>query len=565
MSIIGIDLGTTHSLVSVWEDNKAKIIPNALGSNLTPSVVGLDIDGNVLVGQVAKERLITHPELTTALFKRHMGTNHTTHLLNKSFTPADLSSLLLRSLKADAEAYLGHPVTEAVISVPAYFNDQQRKMTKTAGELAGLKVERLINEPTAAAIAYGIHELGQESTFLVFDLGGGTFDVSVLNVFDGVMEVTATAGHNSLGGEDFVDLMITDFLAKRELMAEQLSATQLSLLRARAEYLKRQLTKGDHARSMIHIDGVEHLWQISREEFETLSQPLIQKMRQPIERVLSDSGLLPRDLQAVVLVGGATRMPLVSSLVERLLGFKATGHLNPDEIVAMGAAIQAGLKARDQSLKDVILTDVCPYTLGIETSKRDRQKQLISGFYAPIIERNTVIPASIEDTFYTCHDGQRAIQVDVYQGESRHVANNLKLGELTIPVPAKPAGEQSITVRFTYDINGILEVDVKTDGTQDQQTLIIKQADCHLSEEEIQAKLEELAELKVHPRERQENRYLIARGERLYEQNLGAIRDSISHWLLQFEQVLEAQNPREIERARKQISQQFDQIDFERI
>lgn len=563
-AIIGIDLGTTNSLVSYWNGEEAIIIPNAFGDNLTPSVVGLDDNNQVLVGAVARERLITHPHKTAAIFKRYMGSDKIYDFgAEFQFTPEDLSSFVLRTLKADAEAFLGIEVFEAVISVPAYFNDQQRRATQAAGKLAGLNVERLINEPTAAALSYGLHRQGEESCFLIFDLGGGTFDVSVLSLFSGIMEVNATAGHNALGGEDFVDLMLEAFIQTHQL--DDINLKDRSKLRWKIELLKRELTTKSSASFDIELNHNSLSWCLTRDEFETLAAPLINCIRQPIESALNDAAMSPTDLKEVILVGGATRMPLVRSLVAKMFGKLPTSHLNPDEIIALGAAVQAGLKARDASLVDVVLTDVCPYTLGLETIRTIREKQHQSGFYAPIIERNTVIPVSKEATFTTFQDNQSSMLLCIYQGESRLVCDNIKLGELIIDIEPAPAGEQSVTVRYTYDINGILEVDTRVNSTGKQARLVIRNNSCRLSDVEIQARFRELEALKIHPRDQLDNRMLLARGARLFEQSLGDMRHFISELLAQFEILIDEQNPKEIKQALIRINAEFAQIELKRM
>ena len=487
MAIIGIDLGTTNSLVSIWKHAKATIIPNVIGDSLTPSVVSLDDNGDILVGQAAKERLITHPNATASLFKRHMGTKKSIDLGARSFLPEDLASFVLRSLKADAEAYLGETVTEAVISVPAYFNDAQRKATQTAGHLAGLQVERLINEPTAAAIAYGLHE-EEEKTFLVFDLGGGTFDVSVLELFDGIMEVNATAGDNTLGGEDFTSLLVNGFLNHHNIENTSLNKKQINKLHQQAESAKCTLTRYNTAKLTLEIDDHIYHWDINNTQFEKSAQALLTRLRLPIERALNDASIKPADLSSVILVGGATRMPLIRKLVSRMFGHFPACHHNPDEVVALGTAIQAGLKARDKTLQEVVLTDVCPYTLGTDIMVL-KANGAESGHFKPIIERNTVVPVSKVERFYSCHDNQVKVEVGIFQGESRRTKDNIELGTINIDIPKGPAGSEAIDIRFTYDINGILEVIVSVISTQKTCTQIIEGHPGALSKEEIDSRM----------------------------------------------------------------------------
>ncbi|WP_055106990.1 molecular chaperone HscC [Paenibacillus ihumii] len=561
MTMIGIDLGTTHSLVAYWTEEGPKIIPNVYGEHLTPSVVGVDDNGEILIGQIAKERLMTHPDLTASTFKRYMGTEKLYRLGKYTFTPEELSSFVIKSLKADAEAFLGQEVTEAVISVPAYFNDTQRKATKRAAEFAGLKVERLISEPTAAAIAYGLHQEESETKFLVFDLGGGTFDVSILEFFEGVMEVKSIAGDNYLGGEDFTELLVSYFVQKHGLDYSSLDLKARSALFKQAELCKRMLGQEPVGTMTFTLEDTTYEASIDRNEYEKISAQLMLRLRHPIERALRDAALSPRDMDAVILIGGATRMPVIKSIVTKMFGRLPFAGVNPDETVALGAAIQVALKERNESLKEVVLTDVCPYTLGTDTSKRLGKNQFDHGHFSPIIERNTPIPVSKVQSYYTLYDQQSEVSVCIYQGESRMVANNIKLGELLIDVPPDKAGEQSIDVRFTYDINGILEVEVKINSTGNKKTMIIEKNPGKMTPEEIQKRLNELKDIKIHPRERSENRLLLAKGERLYEEALGEKRDEIAFLLLEFERVLASQNEHEIKKAATTLRKQLEHLE----
>ncbi|MGG4555412.1 molecular chaperone HscC [Paenibacillus humicus] len=562
MTMIGIDLGTTHSLVAYWTEEGPKLIPNVHGEHLTPSVVGVDDNGEILIGQIAKERLMTHPDLTASTFKRYMGTEKLYRLGKYTFTPEELSSFVIKSLKADAEAHFGEEVTEAVISVPAYFNDTQRKATKRAAEFAGLKVERLISEPTAAAIAYGLHQEESETKFLVFDLGGGTFDVSILEFFEGVMEVKSIAGDNYLGGEDFTELLVSYFVQKHGLDYTSLDLKARSGLFKQAELCKRALGQDPTGTMTFTIEDATYETTIDRNEYEKIAAQLMLRLRHPIERALRDAALSPRDMDAVILIGGATRMPVIKSIVTKMFGRLPFAGVNPDETVALGAAIQVALKERNESLKEVVLTDVCPYTLGIETSKRmGGGNQFEHGHFSPIIERNTPIPVSKVESYYTLYDQQKIIAVDIYQGESRLVSNNIKLGELEVDIPPDKAGEQSIDVRFTYDINGILEVEVTTTSTGMKKSIIIEKNPGLLTPEDIARRLDELKDIKIHPRERSENRLLLARGERLYEEALGEKREEIAFLLLEFERVLTSQNEQEVKKAAAKLRKQLDHLE----
>lgn len=563
--IVGIDLGTTNSLVAVWRDGGALLVPNALGQTLTPSCVSLDEQDHVLVGLPARDRLLTAPDRSAAAFKRYMGTDRQIRLGTRSFRAEELSALVLQSLKADAEAFLGEPVTEAIITVPAYFNDTQRKATRTAGELAGLKVERLLNEPTAAALSYGLHQADAETQFLVFDLGGGTFDVSILELFSGIMEVRATAGDNFLGGEDFVTVLVDAFLERAGrpagLKASTLGPEALARLRMEAERVKRGLSSAA-AEVFRFQQGDQTLeWPIDGELFEQVCAPLLTRLRAPIESALRDARLQAADLSQIVLVGGATRMPIIHRLVARLFGRFPSREIHPDEAIALGAAVQAGLKMRDAALDDVVLTDVCPYTLGIEITEEIAPRQYRNGVYLPIIERNTVIPASRSAPVAPIHEHQTQVTVKVFQGESRNTAENIPLGSLTVPLPRRPRAEQNVDVRFTYDINGLLEVEATVVATQLRERLVIEQTPGGMSPEQIANSLAALAALKMHPREAAENRALCERIKRLYEQSLGDRRAWVGQLLIRFEALLERQDPREIAHARAELTQLLDQFE----
>lgn len=563
MTIVGIDLGTTNSLISVWDSEKAVIIPNALGDRLTPSIVGVDDSGEILIGKAAKERLITHPHKTAAVFKRYMGSEKTFKLGEHVFRPEELASLVLRSLKEDAEIFLGETVTEAVISVPAYFNDTQRKATRSAGQLAGLTVERLINEPTAAAIAYGLHQKKDDATILVFDLGGGTFDVSILEFFAGVMEVRATAGDSFLGGEDFIQTIVKAFARNNGIEKSQLDPFDQNRLIQKAEDAKRQLSSQSSTTIRMPVQGRNAEWRLTREAFEEMAVPLIKRIRLPVERALLDSAIQSKAIDECVLVGGATRMPVIRKLVARMFGRFPSLQINPDEAVALGAAVQAGLKTRDKALKEVVFTDVCPFSLGIEVVLHREDLGYSYGNFAPVLERGVVIPVSKEERFYTLYDDQEKIEVVIYQGESRRVKDNIKLGKLTVPVPPAPAGNEAVDVRFTYSVDGILEVGVGVVSTGIEKSIVIEESPGVLTPEQITERLEALAELKIHPREKLENRTLLARGERLYESRLKEDRRLIADAIMEFECAIEKQESKAITNSRMALERLLQQIENE--
>ena len=564
--IVGIDLGTTNSLVGVWRDGAVALIPNALGHFLTPSAVAQGDDGAILVGLAARERATTHPALAATAFKRYMGTDRLLFVGRKGYRPEELSALVLRSLKADAEAFLGEPVEEAIITVPAYFNDLQRKATKAAGALAGLKVERLLTEPTAAALAYGLEAQDDDEMLLVVDLGGGTFDVSLLHRFEGVIEVRATAGDSWLGGEDFVDVIAKAFLSGPGAAlgdAVALGTALHALLRRQAELAKRTLSAQDTATISLNHDGKPIEWTLSRERFDTISEPLLARLRAPIERALRDARVEPDSLGRIILAGGASQMPAFRRLIARLFRRLPVHQINPEEVVARGAAVRAGMAARGQGLDEMVMTDVAPFTLGVETSikRGEGAGSRIDGQFMPIIERNTVIPVSRSEVVNTLEDNQRRMAIRVFQGESRLVKDNVRLGELNIMLPPGPAGKEKVEIRFTYDTSGLLEVDVTTLSTGRCDTLVIEGNPGVLQPDEIAKRLAALAKLKVHPRDDILNRTLIARAERLYEERLGDVRAMIGEAIGTFSLAIERQKPDEIEQARNKLSAMLDEFD----
>lgn len=554
-TLIGIDLGTTNSLVAVFTDEGPKLIPNSLGELLTPSAVGYAEDGTLLVGRAAKDRLLTHPQLTAARFKRYMGTEHELKLGKKSFRAEELSSFVLRSLRADAEAHLGHGVDEAVISVPAYFNDIQRKATITAAEFAGLKVNRLINEPTAAALAYGLQDRQGESTFLVVDLGGGTFDVSILEMFSGVMEVRASAGDAFLGGEDFTDTLASELGRQLGIKPEDVSREDGARLRALAERMKVALTEAPEAKAEFALKGEARGLSITREKFDEITDPILKRLRLPIQRAISDASLRADDLHRIITVGGATRMHAVRQLVTRLFKRFPEYSIDPDHVVALGAAVQAGLAARHKALDDVVMTDVCPFTLGFETAIGVGEGKFEHGHFSPMIERNTVVPVSRSDIISPLHPNQTEIVLRIYQGESPFVKDNILIGTLHVPLRGGPKDDKSVDVRYTYDTSGVLEVEARPLATNKTERLVIEGNPGSLPRAEIEKRLKALAAIKIHPREQQENAALIARMKAAYENSLGDRRQSIGRLIAEFEAVLGRQDVREINEARRQIEQ----------
>ncbi len=563
--IIGIDLGTTNSLAAYFVDGEAKIIPNRFDEHLTPSVVSLSEEGEIFVGKTAKERKVLYPEKTVDVFKRTMGSEMKYQLGDKSFSSEELSSFVLRALKEDAEAYLNEEVTEAIISVPAYFNDLQRKATKRAGELAGMKVERIISEPTAAAITYGLYQKKDYTKFLVFDLGGGTFDISILERAKNILEVRAVAGDNYLGGEDFTAVLVELFVEKNEIDIEKLDVTQKNMILFHAEKAKLELANDESkpATMTMSIDGEEKSMTINNVEYEAACQPLLARIRKPIEKSLRDANIKIAEIDEIVLVGGATKSPIIKRFVSKLFNKFPNFTVHPDEAVAIGVAMEVAIKERNETLKEVIMTDVCPYTLGTSVVVRKDNDRYEGGHYLPIIERNTVIPVSRTERLYTVNDNQTSIFVDILQGESRLSRNNLKIGEIRIPIPRAKAGEEPVDVTYTYDVNAILEVIVKVVSSGESKKLIIQRDENQMTLEEAEKRMEELNYLKIHPRENEENKYLLFRAERLYEMTTGQVREYIGYWIRVFEDALDRQDPEEIAHQREELRLAIKQIDFD--
>lgn len=558
--IVGIDLGTTHSSIGMHTPDGPVLFPNPHGQMLTPSVVSV-AEGAVLVGQAARDRLVSHPGESVAHFKRWMGTERETRLGEHRFRPEELSALVLRSLLADAEAALGHKVEEAVISVPAYFSDAQRKATRAAGQLAGIRVERLINEPTAAALAYGLQQRDEEGRILVLDLGGGTFDVSVLELFDGIVEVHASAGDNFLGGEDFLEVLVNAFHAEHKLAPASVTAAERAQLVRRLEQFKRELSQQPHATIELNIGGKDLSWTLEESRYEQLCAPLLQRMRTPIERAIRDARLKPEALDNIILVGGAVRMPMISRLVARMFGRLPLRHIHPDHAIALGAAVAGGLKARDKSLQEIVLTDVCPYTLGTQVSRQAPDGQMRPGYFHPIIQRNSVVPVSREDRFHPTNPQQNHIVIDIYQGESPMVDKNIKLGELRVPLSTRATdSDRSVTARFTYDMNGLLQVEVTENASNARHELILERNPGLLSAEDIRARLLNLQSLKVHPRDQQLNLAVLARAERLYEESIDD-RDRLQDWLAHFRQTLESQDSRRVDQQRGELNDALDALE----
>lgn len=556
MAIIGIDLGTTNSLAAVYKNGQCVLVPNSLGGFFTPSAVSVDDNGQVLVGQIAKDRLVTHPQQSAGGFKLFMGTKKTYNLGGQSFTPEALSAIVLRRLKEDAEVFLGEKVEEAVVSVPAYFNDAQRSATKLAGRLAGLKVDRIVNEPSAAALAYRQKYI-TDGTYVVIDLGGGTLDISVVEMFENIVDIIAVAGDNHLGGNEIDEAILNAFLAVNPALAESITQGERVSLLKMAEMCKMTLTRQPQAYMVYQKENENYAMPLDNSSLMNMCAPLLGRLRAAIASALRDAKLPISQVNDIILVGGSCRMPLIRQYVQHITGKTPQDGIDPDKTVAVGTGIVAGIKERNGDVRDMVLTDICPFTLGIRIRKGAGGPEQFS----PIIPRNSALPASRMQEYQTIQDGQKTVSVEIYQGESMNVESNLYLGTVSMEVPPLPAGKAEVKVRFTYDINGILEVEVSCEQSGKSASKVIV-GDNALTYDEIEKRVAALQNLKIAPREQDENRALIARGERLFEEYSGPMRENIAYALGQFVSIVEkGASPAQMAKLRQRLELLFESLD----
>ena len=569
--MIGIDLGTTNSLATYIDDNgKIEFVKNEYGNILIPSVVGIDENDDIIVGELAKERRMMNAGETASNFKRRMGTDAKIKVKNRTFDAQMLSSFVLKHLKENAEKQLNEKINRAIISVPAYFNDKQRRDTKMAAELAGLTVERLINEPTAAALSLGSHILDQNLKFIVLDLGGGTFDVTLLETFENIMEVLSISGDTMLGGEDFTTKICEIFLKNIKLSIADLSRDERTKLYTKADRAKKLISLKNVEIEM-EIKGKKYKSEITQENFRETVKPLLVKMKVAIDKALQDGNTDASEIEKVILVGGAVKLGIIEEFVEKYF-HKMRGEkiyfnnddfiennklvsiaADPDTVVAYGVGIAVGMKERNKVFKERILTDVCPFTLGTE---------IVGRRFAPIIPRNTTVPTSRSEYFYTIEDYQSQVTVGIYQGESLNIDDNLFLGEFLLDVPQNLAGKEAINVRFTYDINGILEVEAKVVSTGVKKSKLIINGD--LSEEEKNEKIKMLEEIKIQSENKNKDKLLLERANRIYAEIVNTeIRNHISEYLENYQKIVVTGDRIRIQKTKKSFSEFLDKIDPE--
>lgn len=544
MAILGIDLGTTNSLGAVYRNGKVELIPNRFGSFLTPSVVSVTEDGSVVTGQIAKERLITHPKDTAFSFKKNMGSDQKYNLGGKTFLPEELSGFLVSAIVEDAKEYMGEEIKDVIISVPAYFHDKQRVATKRAGALAGVNVKRIVNEPSAAALA-SYFDTQNEQLFLVFDFGGGTLDVSIVDCFDTMVDILAVSGDNHLGGDDFNEAVAEGFLREHQLQRGNLSEKEYAILLRQAEKCKIALSTEKEVKMTAVLGGQTYQSVYTNERMMRESSAVWKRTQTVLRRALRDSRVEVEDIDAVILAGGSGKMPLVQSYMEQLFDQTPLVTGFSDQLIARGLGLVCGVMERKDEVRDYILTDICPFTLGTGVNNEADPKH---PYMSAIIERNSILPCSKIRGFSTAADYQSEVKIEILQGEEPYAEDNVQLGVVTVAVPKKKKGMESVDVRFTYDINGILEVEVTVVSTGKSVKKVLSQ---NMDEKEIAKRMKQLEKLKVHPKDMTENQLILERLQALYEEALPETRDRLMYHIRNFESTLAEQDPRRIRKYRE--------------
>lgn len=562
MAIIGIDLGTTNSLAAYWSMGRAVMIPDETGEVLIPSAVGKAEGRGILVGRAAKERLLTHGEDTAVSFKRFMGTEKEYSMGGKSYTPMELSAMVLEKIKRNAESFLKEEIEEAVITVPAYFNDKQRSDTKKAAQIAGLTVERLINEPSAAALAYRMQYGEEDKSLLIFDFGGGTLDLSYVECFDNIIEIIAVAGDNYLGGDD-IDRLIAEYFCKQNLNEksknlngeacfEELSMEEKAALIHNAENAKRRLEQEKEVTLSAKIGDREYSVLLNDDLLFEICMPLFSKIKQLFIHILEDAGAHVSDIDDLIMVGGSSRLTVVRRFLTELLRKEPVLLGDTDKVVAMGAGVYAGIRQRNEDIRDMLLTDVCPFTLGVGTRHRKEDKQ---GVMLPMIERNSTLPAVRQERLYTLYDFQKTITVKIYQGEEYYTEDNIYLGEVTVNVEPRRAGEEWIDVSFAYDINGILHVEIVNSQNEHHRVLFANQ---NLSEAELAGFMKEMEQILLPPIQQEKNRELLRQAMEYYKLSTGSRRQWIGSLIDQFVYCLNSGRRYLIRKAATEMQRQME-------
>lgn len=556
MAIIGIDLGTTNSLVTTFKDGNIIPIPNQFGEYLTPSVVNINEEGQFTVGKIAKEKLISEPFATTSLFKRNMGTSKKVKLREKLYSPEELSSFVLMQLLQDAKTFLNEPIEEAVISVPAYFDSYQRAATKLAGQMAGIKVERLINEPSAAALA--CRDTLKDEIFIVFDFGGGTLDVSIVECFDNVINICAIAGDNRLGGRDFDTAIVEAFCKANYKSAISLNKQNKEMLLRIAEKAKTQLSENDKVKLTATVDEQKWEMELTNDILFDLSANIFRRIKQPIRKAMNDSGLNASDIDKCVLVGGSCHMPIVQQYLKSILNIPITNPGNIDQIVASGLGLYAGMKSRDASVKSLVLTDICPFSLGTEVHNENNPNKPLMH---TLIKRNSVLPTSKKDTFWASELGQTGIHIGIYQGEELYAKDNLFLGELYVSIPKNFKNREEIEIRYSYDINAILVVDVTVVSTQKNKTVVLVGNRLTELTTQLQNQVEAMKATSLYIHKDRRFELLLERAKRIYAEAGGDLKPQMESIVFQCEKIEEISSTVKQRKEIEQYEQLLDRIE----